>query len=181
MKMRNTLLAGAALAVAAVVAVLIGDVLAWRTDQTILIGLATGGVLGLAVSGGPFWRLAGFLIGFAVTWVIYPLRAGYLPDSSSGRAVAAVLAILVITGLIALSFGRIPLAAGLVGMAAMAGAYETTFTASPPDVLSTSPTWATSVLLTTAIGFAATVWFGAGDAEPDKAQPVEFSTSSAGE
>lgn len=182
MSLRQSVFAGLALTVAAVVAVLLGDALSWRTDQTILLGLACGGLLGIAIGGGVFWRLLGFLFGFAVTWASYPLRAGFLPDSSSGRAVAAVLVLLLVMALVAVTGARVPLWSALVGIAAMAGAYESAFTASPPDVLSTSPTWASSILLTAAIGFAATVWFGpSAEAEDASDEAAPVAVTSAGE
>jgi MFS family permease len=182
MSLRQSVFAGLGLAIATVVAVLLGDALAWRADQTILLGMACGGLLGIAIGGGVFWRLLGFLFGFAVTWASYPLRAGFLPDSSSGRAVAAVLVLLLVVALVAVTGTRVPLWSALVGVAAMAGAYEAAFTASPPDVLSTSPTWASSILLTTALGFAATVWFGpSAQADEEDDEAAAMAVTSQGE
>ena len=178
MSTSRTLMAGGALALAALVGVVLGDALGWDVDSTILLGVAVGGVLAIVAAGGVFWRLLGFGIGFVVAWASYPIRAGFLPDSSSGRAVAAVLVLLIVTGLIALTFGRTPLWSGLLGVAAMVGAYEAAFTASPPDVLSTSPTWATSILLSAALGFAAGVWFAPGDEEEDMEQGYALQSSS---
>ena len=170
-------MAGGALALAALLGVVLGDALGWDVDSTILLGIGIGGVLALAGAGKSL----------APSWFRHRLRRclGRLSDprwcparSSSGRAVAAVVVVLLVTGLIALTFGRTPLWSGLLGVAAMVGAYEAAFTASPPDVLSTSPTSATSILLSAALGFAAGVWFAPSDEEEDLEQGYALQSSS---
>jgi hypothetical protein len=56
--------------------------------------------------------------------------------------------------------GRLPLWAVLLGAGTFAGAYEPIYAAAPPEILSTSVSTATTVLLTSAIGFLAVSWFG---------------------
>ena len=56
--------------------------------------------------------------------------------------------------------GRLPLWSTLLGAAAMAGAYEATYTADPPSFVSTSATVATSILLAAGAGFLATSLLG---------------------
>jgi hypothetical protein len=72
----------------------------------------------------------------------------------------------------------VPLWSALVGVAALVGAYEEAYSASPSEFLSTSPTAATTVLLAAAFGFvaaallAASVSPGRGGA-PDRAPAAE--------
>ena len=82
-----------------------------------------------------------------------------LPDTASGRAVAVGLVLLLCVAVVAVSAGRLPLWSTLLGTAAMAGGYEYTYAAAPPEVLTTSVSAATSLLFCIAVGFlvAATV------------------------
>jgi ABC-type transport system involved in cytochrome c biogenesis permease subunit len=98
-------------------------------------------------------RAAGFVVGFLLGWVGYALRAGVLPDTGAGRAVAAFLVIAVLTGICAATMGWLPLWSGLLGIAAIAGAYEYAFSIDPTAFTSQSVTAATTVLLAAAVGF----------------------------
>jgi hypothetical protein len=167
----RTLTAGLVLAVAAAAGLLLGDVLGWDLDAVVLLGAAAGGVLGLVGDRSPVARLLGFLLGAVAAAIGYALRAAVLPDTTSARAVAVVLVILIATGIAAVSFGRLPLWSLLLGAAALAGAYEEIFTDSPGSLVSTLPVWLTSVLIMSAIGFAATVFFsGSGDEQEPQHQ-----------
>jgi hypothetical protein len=166
--MRKNLLVGLVLVVAAV---LVAGVSAWldlELESVALLGVTLGAVLALVPDRSPFARLAGFAVGFVVAWIGYFLRAALLPDSTSGRAVVMVLVIALAVVLVALSMGRMPLWSGLLGVAAMVGAYEYTYAAAPPEVAATSVASATALLFTVAVGFLA-----AGLVAPSGEQYVE--------
>ena len=100
-------------------------------------------------------KLAGFGAGFVVAWLGFALRAAVLPDTSTGRAVAAFLVVgLIAVGCSATS-GVVPLWSGLLGSAALVAAYEQTYTNAPSQFLSESPTAVTSILLAVALGYLA--------------------------
>ena len=155
--MRKNLLVGLVLAVAAV---LVAGVSAWldlELESVALLGVTLGAVLALVPDRSPFVRLAGFAVGFVIAWIGYFLRAAVLPDSTSGRAIVMALVIALAVAALAFSMGRMPLWSGLLGVAALVGAYEYTYAAAPPEVASTSVSAATALLFTVAVGFLATV------------------------
>jgi len=151
--MRRTVLVGAVLTVAATLVVLLSDLLDLKLESVALLGVALGAVVALVPDRSPLMRLVGFLAGFAIAWVGYLLRAGVFPDSAGGRAVTVALVLGLCVVVAAASLGRIPLWAPFLGAAAMVGAYEYTFAAAMPEALTTSPTAATSLLVTVALGF----------------------------
>ena len=151
--MRRTLLVGAVLTVAAALVVVLSDLLDLKLESAALLGVAIGAVVALVPDRSPLMRLVGFLAGLVVAWVGYLLRAGVLPDSAGGRAVTVALVLGLCVVIAAASMDRIPLWATFTGAAAMAGAYEYTFAAAPPEVVSTSMSTATSLLMTAALGF----------------------------
>jgi hypothetical protein len=152
--MRRTLLVGAVLTVAATLVVLLSDWLDLELEPVALLGVALGAVVALVPDRSPLMRLVGFLAGFGLAWVGYLLRAGVFPDSTGGRAVTVALVLGLCVAVAAASMGRIPLWTTFTGAAAMVGAYEYTFAAAMPEVLTTSPSAATSLLLTAGVGFA---------------------------
>ena len=95
-------------------------------------------------TGTPLFRGLGFAGGFLVGWGGYALRAGYLPDTSLGRALAALLVLLVLMGISVATGTRVPLWSLLTGAAAMTAAYETTFMITPSAFPYESPTAATA-------------------------------------
>lgn len=151
--MRRTMLVGAVLTVAATLVVLLSDLLDLKLESAALLGVALGAVVALVPDRSPLMRLLGFLAGFLVAWLGYVLRAGVFPDSTGGRAVTVALVLGLCVAVVAAGLGRIPLWATFTGAAAMAGAYEYTFAAAPPEVMTTSLSTATSLLMTTAVGF----------------------------
>ncbi|MET9275252.1 hypothetical protein [Kribbella sp. NPDC003557] len=153
---RSTLLSGALLAVVAGLLCLVGEALGLDTQHVALVGGALGGVVGLVQDRTPAMRAAGFLIGLFVAWLGFAVRALYLPDSASGRAVAAVAVVAVCVAFTAGSAERIPLWTLLLGAAAMVAVYEETYTADSPAFLAQSPSAATGVLLSAGLGFLAT-------------------------
>lgn len=168
--MVRTLTAGLVLAVAAAAGLLVGDAFGWDLDAVVLLGAAAGGVLGLVADRGPVARVGGFLVGVLAAAIGYALRAAVLPDTTTARALVVVIVIMLAAVVAAATFGRLPLWTMLLGAAALAGAYEEAFTDSPGSLLSTLPVWLSSVLVMSAIGFAATVFFGGGgtDEEPHR-------------
>lgn len=153
---RSTLLCGALLAVVAGLLCLVGEALGLDTQHVALVGGALGGVVGLVQERTPAMRATGFLIGLVVAWLGFAVRALYLPDSASGRAVAAVAVVAVCVLFTAGSANRIPLWTLLIGAAAMVAVYEESYTADSPAFLAQSPSAATGVLLAAGIGFLAT-------------------------
>src|SRR3954471_14678521 len=145
--MVRSLVTGLCLAVFAAVIIALSSLLGLDLEHVALLGAALGGVLGL-VPHRPGWgRVAGFFAGFLLAWLGFALRAALLPDSSAGRAVAAFIVVLLIALVPAVTDGRVPLWSGLVGAAAIVGAYESIYTDAPSQFLSDSPAAATTVLL----------------------------------
>lgn len=159
-QMLRILLAGLALAVLAGVLVAYGDALGLDLQLYALFGLATGAAVGLA-SGHPIAKALGFFIGFIVAFAAYGLRAGVLPDTSTGRAISAVLVVLVLTAIAAPLRSRSFFVAEFLGVAALAGAYETTFNTLPSAFLTTSFVAATTVLFAAALGYLGSELIGA--------------------
>jgi hypothetical protein len=151
--MRRNLLVGVVLMVAAVVVVVVSDLFDLKLDSAALLGLAVGAVVALVPDGNPATRLIGFVVGIVAAWVGYLLRAGLLPDSVAGRSVAVVIVLAVCVALAAATTGRVPLWSSLLGAAAMVGAYEYSYAAAPPEVMSTSVSAVTALLMTSAVGF----------------------------
>lgn len=174
MPLGRTVVAGLVLAVVATLAVTFGDALGLDLESAALVGAACGGVLGLVSDRGPWARLGGFMLGLIIAWAGYGLRAAVLPDTSGGRAIATFLVLALCVALSAATLARLPLWSFLVGVAAMAGAYETTFMISPPDFIKQSTTAATTVLVMAALGFASTVVFSLlhGDEEAGASVPT---------
>jgi hypothetical protein len=153
--MRRNLLTGLLLAAAAVLVVALSATFDLDLESVALLGAALGAVVALVPDRGPLAKLAGFTGGFLIAWVGYIVRAMYLPDASSGRAVAVGLVVVACTALAVASVERLPLWSILLGAGAFAGAYEFTYNAAPPELLETSVSTATTMLLTVGIGFLA--------------------------
>jgi hypothetical protein len=152
--MRRTLLTGGLLAVFAALLAQFGGALGLDEVRSALLGAALGAVLGLVPGrDSPVSRASGFMVGFVLAWIGYGLRAGVLPDTGAGRAVAAFLVIVVLTGICAATVGWLPLWSGLLGIGALAGAYEFAFGIDPTAFTSESVTAATTVLLAASVGF----------------------------
>lgn len=152
--MRKTLLVGLVLAAVTVLVVLASEWLDLELEATALLGVTLGAVVALVPDGSSVVRLAGFGVGFVVALSGYFVRAAVLPDTTSGRAVAfglIVLAVVVVTT----AAGRVSLWSSLLGAAGLAGAFEHTYAAAPTEVVSTSLSMLTTVLLTFAVGFVA--------------------------
>lgn len=153
--MRRNLLSGLVLAVAAVLVVVLSAAFDLELESVALLGAALGAVVALVPDRTPAARLAGSAAGFAVAWVGYAARAALLPHTEAGRAVAVGVVVLLCTAICALTMGRLPLWSVLLGTAALAGGYEFTYAVAPPELMDTSLSAATTLLLTVGIGFLA--------------------------
>ena len=152
--MRRTLITGGLLAIFAALLAQFGGALGLDEIRSALLGAAIGATLGLVPTvDTPTSRAVGFVVGFLLGWAGYALRAGVLPDTGSGRGIAAFLVIAVLTGICAATMGWMPLWSGLLGIAAIAGAYEFAFSLDPTAFVSQSVTAATTVLLAASVGF----------------------------
>ncbi|HEY2042786.1 MAG TPA: hypothetical protein VGH11_08920 [Jatrophihabitans sp.] len=147
---------GLLLAVFAAVIIGLGQLLGLDLQHVALLGSAIGGALGLIPHRSNLGRLGGFAVGFIAAWVGFAIRAAVLPDTTSGVAVAAFLVILVCTVVTTTTQGRLPLWSSLLGVAAVVGAYESTYANTPTEFLSQSPTAATTVAFAAALGYLAT-------------------------
>lgn len=153
--MRTTLLTGLALVLGGVVVILLGSSLDLELESTALMGAALGAVVALVPDRTPVVRIVSFLGGLVIAWVGYFVRAGLLPDTSTGRAAALVVVVVLCVALVAASLNRLPLWAVLLGAAAMAGGYEASYAVAPSEVLDTSISAVTTIVLTVAAGFLA--------------------------
>lgn len=167
--MRNSLLVGLAVAVATVLVVLLGGSLDLALEPVVLLGATTGAVVALVPDRTAFARLVTVILGAVAAWVGYAVRAAVLPDTVGGRTVALVVVLGLVTAIAALSRGRLPLWAALLGAGVFAGAYERVYAAAPPELLATSATALTSLALTMAAGF----WAAALVHRPVAALPTE--------
>jgi hypothetical protein len=168
----RTLVTGAALAVAAFLLADQGALFGSDLPKVALLGAAAGAVLGLIPDRLPAARLGGFLAGFVAAWIGYALRAGFLPDTSLGRAIAAVVVVAVVTAVAVVSADRFPMWAGLLGAVTLLGSYETTFAATPTAFVSDSMTAVTTSLLAVAFGFLVTVLVELGVGSRPAAEPT---------
>ncbi len=151
--MRRTLLAGLVLVIATALTVVIGEALDLEVEAVALLGVTTGAIVSLVPDQSASRRLAAFALGFIAAYAGYLVRAAVTPDTSVGRAVAAALIVLLCVGVFAISAGRLPFWAALLGSASLAGAYEFTYTQAATRVLDTSVSSATALLLCVAVGF----------------------------
>ena len=158
--MRRNFVTGILLAVAAGLVVLVGEALELEVESVALLGVAVGAVLALVPDRSPMVRLGGFAAGFVVAWIGYVVRAALLPDTSAGRAVAVAVVVLLCALIAAATADRLPLWTLLLGTAALTGAYEYTYAAAPPELMSTSLSTATALFLSLSVGFCAVAVLG---------------------
>lgn len=156
--MRQKTIAGLVLLAAPVLVIALSAGFGLELESYVLLGVAVGAVVGLVPDRTPVVRLGGAAIGVLIAWVGYVVRAAVLPDSAGGRAVTFALVLLACVALAAV-VDALPLWSLLLGVAAVAGAYEYTFAAAPTEVVSTSLTAVTALLLTAAVGFLASSTF----------------------
>lgn len=158
--MNSRVVKGVVLALFGALTIAFGHLLGLDLDHVALLGVALGGVIGLVPDRTLTQRLIGFAIGFVLAWIGFALRAGMLPDVAAARALVIFGVIAVAMVIVVATGSRIPLWSALVGSAAMVGAYEQTYTASPSLFGTDSPTAATTVLLAVAMGVLGSVLLG---------------------
>ncbi|HET7690439.1 MAG TPA: hypothetical protein VFK41_08675 [Nocardioidaceae bacterium] len=162
--MRRLLLVGVLLAIAAAAAIVASAILDLELESVALLGAAMGAVIALVPDRTLLARVAGFGSGFVIAWIGYVVRAAWLPDTSSGRAVAAAIVVFACVAVSAATLERIPLWAPLLGAGAFAGAYEFTYNVAPPELADTSVSTATTMLFNVGVGLLAGVLAGPGSA-----------------
>ena len=122
---------------ASILVIVLSSTLGLDVESVALMGAGSGAVVALVPTRSPQDRLIGFLVGFAASWVGYLVRAGFLPDTTAGHAVAVAVVVAICTVVAALSRDRLPLWTLLLGAAVLAGSYETTYIEAPSQVLRT--------------------------------------------
>jgi hypothetical protein len=152
--MKRTVIAGLALAVAAVLAVYLGDALNLGLSNP-LLGVGAAGALALAPGGHKVGRLVGFVIGVVIALVGYGVSAQFLPASSTGSMVQAVVVLVLVTVAALASMGRMPLWSVLLGMATYVGAYDFIYNDKPYDFLKSAPDTLGALLVTAGLGYLA--------------------------
>lgn len=157
--MHKYLYAGLSLALAAVLTIVVGAGLGLEIESVAVLGLTAGAVVALVPDATPGRRLAAFALGFFVAVLGFFVRAAFMPDTSTGRAVTAGLVVALCVGVTLLAAGRLPLWAVLLGAATLVGGYETAFAAAPPRVVETSISTSTALLLCIGVGFLVTSIF----------------------
>ncbi len=157
---RQTLYAGAVLALVAMGAVMAGSALGLELESVALLGAAMGAVVAMVPDRTPTTQLAGFAAGFVIGWAGYIFRAQFMPDTTAGRAVAVGVVVMVCVAVSFLTADRITLWTVILGAGAFAGAYEFAYNQAPPEILSTSVSTATTMAFNVALGFLAGVVTG---------------------
>lgn len=170
--MRKDLYVGLSLAVAGTLLVLVGNWLDLELSPMALLGVASGAVVALVPDRSAALRLVGFVAGFAISWVGYLMRALLMPDTETGVAVYVGIVLLVAMAAALVAFARLPLWSVLLGVATYAGAYEQIFLDDKPLAATTSVSTATTLLLTTAVGFMAAAWLA-----PEHEAPEDHETT----
>jgi hypothetical protein len=150
---RSSLVVGVVLAVLGLLVVDHGALVGQQLVHLGEMSLAVGAVLGLVHDRTPAARAGAFAVGLVATWAGFAVRAGFLPDIPLGRALATAAVLAAVTAVVVFSGGRLPLWAGLLGVAAFSGGYETTFATNPAGFVSDSTTAATTIALAIGLGF----------------------------
>ena len=180
--MRRMLLVGVLLAIAAAAAISASAILDLELESVALLGAAMGAVIALVPDRTLLTRVLGFAAGFVIAWIGYVIRAMWMPDTSSGRAVAAAIVVFACVAVAAGTLERIPLWAPLLGAGAFAGAYEFTYNVAPPELATTSVSTATTMLFNVGVGLLAGVLAGPstalapGAGRHDRRTPAETAT-----
>lgn len=166
--MGRTFIAGGALILAGVVAIVLDSLLGLGLGF-VLFGIALGGVLGLSRDGTPLGRLGAYSVGFVIVVIAYLGRVLVGNASTLGLIIGVVAVILPVAAVSALTRNRLPLSAGLLGVATVVGAYEAAFLASPQNIQSELLPVASAAIFPVALGFLAAVWFSLPGDEDDGA------------
>jgi hypothetical protein len=124
------------------------------TASTVVLGACVGAVLAMNQDREPWQRVLAFGAGVAVTWLGYAARADLLPDEATGRAIAVFVVLLIVTGISVATLGRLPLWAGLLGVAGFAGSYEFVFAEEPTSFGTQSVIALTTLVFAAGAGYA---------------------------
>ena len=149
----RTITSGVLLAVGVVAVMTVSTAFRLDLEAYALAGVLVGGVAALVPDRSLAARLVGVGAGVAAAWAGFVVRAALLPDTSSGRTVAAVVTVLLATAIALVP--RLPLWAVLLGAGAFAAAYESSYAAAPPELMSTSLDAITGLSLAMVAGFLA--------------------------
>ncbi len=154
----RTAAVGSAVAASAAIVVAYGSVLGSDLPKVALLGVAAGAVLGLVPgrAGDAGARALAFVGGFIAVAVGLALLRSSLPDIPTGRAISAVVVLSLVTALATASGDRLPLWAGLLGVATLTGAFQTVLAGAATGTTTTVVTAATSALLASGLAFFAT-------------------------
>lgn len=154
--MKRIFVIGGLLSVFTFLAVVLG---AWaqRGLDNVLFATGCGALLGLYQQKSPGMRIGAFFLGFIVGWLGYVLRAAFLPDSYVAEGIAAFIGIAIVTIVCGLTRGKLPLWGAILGLIAITGAYNSTFTAAPYDFVSSSLATTGALLAAAGIGMLAVV------------------------
>jgi hypothetical protein len=147
------MISGLLLVIAAVLTMLVSAWLDLELESTVLLGVTAGAVVALVPDATAARRVAGFVLGVLASLVAYLVRAGYTPDSASGRAVYVGLAVALCVVVAVASANKLPLWSALLGAGTFAGAFEATYAAAPPRVVDNSIGALTTLLMCVAVGF----------------------------
>lgn len=152
--MIRTIVCGLLAAVLGVVAVFVNAWLQYGLGLA-AFALTVGVVLGLIRTSSPLARLAAFVIGFVIVWAAYGIQAQFLPQLTVSQAIMVFVVMVLITIIAAISRGKLPFWAFLLGAAGMLGAYGITFQDNPQDFKADSVATVGAFLFPMALGFLA--------------------------
>lgn len=155
--MGKTFVQGLVIIAAGIVALLLNQLLNLGLGS-ITFGLAVGGILGLVSDGGPVGRVGSFVVGMIVAMVLFVLTVLLLNATFLGQTITILIGIGLITVICALTGGRLPLWAGLLGAVLVLGAYGQVFVANPAGILTDLPQYTTMALVPCAVTFLGTIF-----------------------
>lgn len=159
-------IAGAALAVFAVVIYLLPGELGRSVIAYAVAGLVIGAVVGLIPGTDPVTKLMGFVLGLFLADASYFLRGGLLPYTKSSSAVVVALMLLIITGIAVLFRSGAWFVAMLLGAGTLYGLVEITFQGAPATYVATTTVALVSVLCSFGLGYMVTALLGISVAVP---------------
>jgi len=154
--MKRIFVLGTLLAVFTFLAVVLGSWAQLGLDN-VLFATGCGALLGLIPNKGPGVRIGAFFLGFVIGVLGYLFRAAVLPDSVIAQGIAAFIGIMIVTLICGLTRGRLPFWAAILGLIAITGAYNATFTAAPYDFIQSALATTGSLVLCAGVGMLAIV------------------------
>ncbi|MFP5310629.1 MAG: hypothetical protein ACLGIR_13745 [Actinomycetes bacterium] len=146
--MTTTLTRGAVLALAVALSALLGAALGLPAAWPV----ALAGAVLLAPGRPSLARIGSLAAGAVIGIVALAFQAAVLPAVAASEAISAVVAIAAVTLVSAVSGNRLPLWAGVVGVALFQAVYLPVFEASPTTFLADAPAALVTTVLALAIG-----------------------------